>query len=200
MFFGCSYKTRVGEGSAFKPYNVPLRCLTVDEGQGLRLPTLCYLIFRGAGHGEWSLPAGPDHCSGKADSYTTGDRCRLSSHGTHTFSLPIPRAGRRAGCESPGLVVKHYITKALRGGHPDTPAYRAGCQQHCTQSPSPSWNWAELRTQTLRQNDTWHFSGVVRTRTQAKCQMCHQLSSFCTELRTAGHQNHSSRPDPHGYH
>lgn len=119
----------------------------------------------------------------------------------HSHILPpVPRAGRRAGCESPGLVVKHYITKALRGGHPDTPAYRAGCQQHCTQSPSPSWNWAELRTQTLRQNDTWHFSGMVRTRTQAKCQMCHLLSSFCTELRTAGHQNHSSRPDPRGYH
>lgn len=157
---------------------------------GSHLPTLCYLIFRGAGHCEWSLPAGPDPCSGKADSYTTGDRCWLSSHGIHTFSRPEGWA--QSWLWVPGLVVKHYVTEALSGGRPDTPAYRTQCQQHCTQSPSPSWNWAELRTQTLRQNDTSHFSGMVRTRTQAKCQMCHQLSSFCTELRTAGHQNHSS--------
>lgn len=143
----------------------------------------------------WSRPL-----SGKADSYTTGDRCRVSSHGTHTFSLPIPRAGCRAGHESPGWVVKRCITKALRGGCPDTPTHRPGCPQHCTRSPSPSWNWAELRTQTLHQNDTWLFSRMVGTRAQAKCQMCHQMSSFCTKLRTTGHQNHSSRPDPHGYH
>lgn len=34
-----------GEGSAFIPYNVPVRCLTVNEGQGSRLPTLCHLFL-----------------------------------------------------------------------------------------------------------------------------------------------------------
>lgn len=80
---------------------------------------------------------------------------------------------------------------------PTWQAHHVARQHPGSQSPSPSWNWAELRTQTSRQSETWHFPGMVtEPRQTARGAGLPVLSSAAPqppELSASGHQNHSSK-------